>query len=75
MSRKNSGYLVKTKDGKLGRTYHSKEMVNGKLPVYLASKIKKVELKPGVFMDFPVEFSETAILLDPKTLESQGLID
>ena len=31
----NSGYLVKTKTGKQGRTYHNKEMINGKIPVYL----------------------------------------
>jgi hypothetical protein len=32
---KNSGYLVETKTGKRGRTYHNKGMINGKIPVYL----------------------------------------
>ncbi len=29
------GYLVETKSGKTGRTYHSKGLVNGKVPVYI----------------------------------------
>ena len=32
---KNSGYLVKTKSGLAGRTYHSKGLINNKVPVYL----------------------------------------
>lgn len=32
---KNPGYLVETKTGKKGRTYHSKDMINGKVPAYL----------------------------------------
>lgn len=58
---KNPGYLVKTKTGKIGRTYHSKESINGKIPVYL--EIKRHE------------YSENAILCDPKTLEQIGFID
>lgn len=35
MSRENSGYLVETPLGSRGRTYHSKGLVNGKVPVYI----------------------------------------
>jgi hypothetical protein len=35
---KNSGIIVRTKAGKLGRTYLSKGIINGKVPVYLADK-------------------------------------
>lgn len=29
------GYLVEHKSGKVGRTYHSKGLINGKVPVYI----------------------------------------
>jgi len=29
------GYLVEHKSGKTGRTYHSKGLINGKVPVYM----------------------------------------
>lgn len=32
---KDSGYLVKTKTGKEGRTYHRESLVNGKMVVHL----------------------------------------
>lgn len=32
---RNPGYLVTTKNGLQGRTYHSKGLINGKIPVYL----------------------------------------
>ena len=32
---KNSGLLVKTATGRVGRTYHSKGLINGKVPVYI----------------------------------------
>ena len=31
---KNAGYLVETKTGLKGRTYHNKELINGKAIVY-----------------------------------------
>lgn len=58
---KNPGQLVLTKSGKKGRTYDSKELINGKVPVYL-------EESEHVY-------SEKAILCDPKTLKSIGFID
>jgi hypothetical protein len=56
-----AGYLVETKDGKKGRTYHSKGTVNDKVPVYLETS--------------PEEYSEKAILCDPKSLKITGFID
>jgi hypothetical protein len=32
---KNSGYLVKTKTGKVGRTYHKDKLINKKTVVYI----------------------------------------
>ena len=57
----NSGYIVQTKSGKRGRTYHSKGTINGKVPVYLLDDSEKP--------------SETAMLCDPKTLKIDGFID
>jgi hypothetical protein len=70
---KNSGYLVETKDGKTGRTFHKKGLINGKLPVYLCIKF-------GTHADYPefqipLVFSETAILCDPNTVKRTGFID
>ena len=71
MNRKNSGYIVETKLGKIARTYHSKGMVNGKVPVYIASEVTEIE---GGFK-YPVKFEETATLCDPSTLKQIGFID
>lgn len=68
---KKSGFLVKTKDEKIGRTIHEKRMVNGKVPVYLATEIRELE---GGFK-FPVAFSETATLFAPSDLTQIGFID
>lgn len=35
MSRENAGYVVETKDEKIGRTYHEKEKINGKVQVFI----------------------------------------
>ena len=40
MTKKTAGYLVETKDGKQGRTYHSKGTINGKIPVYVDGEKK-----------------------------------
>lgn len=65
MSRsKNSGILVKVKaDGRKGRTYHSKEKINGKIPVYL-------EKTPGKF-----DFDTSGTLFMPEQLQTCGMID
>lgn len=67
---KKSGYLVETKSGKIGRTIHENGIINGKVPVYLATKIEE----SGGFT-VPVEFSDKAILCDPTTLKHIGFID
>lgn len=61
MQEKNPGYIVETKTGKIGRTYHSKGLINDKVPVYL----KIDEFK----------YSDNAILCDPKTLKQVGFFD
>lgn len=40
----NSGYLVTTKKGLTGRTYHRDNLINGKQPVYLEVEGKQVRL-------------------------------
>jgi hypothetical protein len=61
MSTKKSGYIVETKDGKKGRTFHSKGIINDKIPVYLETS--------------PFQYATQAILCDPKTLKLRGFID
>ena len=43
---KDSGYLVETKTGKKGRTYHKDKKVNGKLVVYLDDNNMKMLCDP-----------------------------
>ena len=47
MSRKDPGYLVTTKSGKKGRTYHSKGMIYGKVPVYIDGEEKPILCDPN----------------------------
>lgn len=54
------GYLVKTKTGKTGRTYHAEKMVNGKLKVH-------------VMEDY--NLTGEKLLCDPKKLKIIGFID
>jgi hypothetical protein len=70
---KKSGRLVRTKDGKMGRTINEKGIINGKIPVYLCTKEGTHKDFPGE--RFPLEFSDKAILCDPKTLTAFGFID
>lgn len=41
-----SGYIVKTKSGKTGRTYHKLELVNGKVQVYLDGQNNRILVHP-----------------------------
>jgi hypothetical protein len=41
---KDSGYLVETKTGKQGRTYHRDNKVNGKVVVYIEVDGKEVKI-------------------------------
>lgn len=72
---KKSGYIVKTKSGKLGRTIHGKGMVNGKIPVYLATHESTKVFPDGDSVTVPLAYSDKAILCDPKGLTQLGFID
>lgn len=61
LTQSQSGYIVETKSGKKGRTYHAKGLINEKVPVY-------PEIKDH-------EYSDKAILCDPKTIKIIGFID
>jgi len=41
---KDAGYLVKTKTGKEGRTYHREGLINGKMVVHLEIDGKPVKM-------------------------------
>jgi hypothetical protein len=41
---KDSGYLVETKTGKQGRTYHKDALVNGKMVVYVQIDDKEIKM-------------------------------
>ena len=41
-----SGFLVETKSGKKGRTYHNKGLINGKVPVYVDGEEKPILCDP-----------------------------
>lgn len=71
MDWKKSGYLVQHKDGRIGRTFHGKLPIGGKIQVYFADKMS-VE-KDG--FSFPISYSEKAILVQPKNLKQIGFID
>lgn len=72
MNEKTPGYLVETATGNIGRTYHSKGKIKGKIPVYLATEFDdKNELK----IKIATKFSETAILMNPILVRQIGFID
>ena len=60
---KGAGYVVRTKNGKTGRTYHNQEYIKGKTPVY-------IEQTEGKY-----DFDEKAILCNPETVTITGYID
>lgn len=55
------GYIVETRDGKKGRTFHNKGLIQQKVPVYLDEKAS--------------DLNQNAILCDPKSLKIIGFID
>lgn len=77
MGRENSGYLVELEDGRIGRTFHIKGLVNGKLPVYLCEEKKEYGGEDEKHPKFSIcaKFATTAILVDPKKVKSNGMID
>ena len=56
---KNSGYIVQTKTGKNGRTYHKDKLINKKQIVYVEGEAGKT----------------IKILCDPKSLKIVGYVD
>jgi hypothetical protein len=56
---KNAGYLVETKSGKRGRTYHHEGLVNKKMVVHIEND----------------EGKELKMLCDPKTVKIIGFAD
>lgn len=66
MSYLNAGTFVRhTKHG-IGRTYNIKGIIEGKVPVYFATKLNG---------DIPIEYSKDAILCNPANLKVIGFID
>lgn len=59
-TKKRPGFIVKTKTGKIGRTYHDEDKGHGKIRVY-------------VMVNY--ELTGEKLLCDPKTLEQVGFID
>lgn len=57
-----AGHLVETKEGKRGRTYHSKGLIQGKVPVYLETGNK-------------FEYEKTGLLCELSTIKIIGCID
>ena len=77
---KNTGYLVKTKYGKSGRTYHDKGIINGKVPVYLnicsiCGGEGEHTIECGAKIGGFSMVSDKAILCSPETLYVVGFID
>lgn len=64
---KNSGYLVETKSGKRGRTYHRENLVNQKMVVYLID-----DNDDNIINE---DNKELKMLCDPKTIKIIGYID
>jgi hypothetical protein len=61
MNKNNQGKIVITKDGKRGRTFNTKGLINKKVPVYL--EIERFK------------YSDKAILCEPNSLKIIGFID
>jgi len=78
---KNPGKLVETKSGKIGRTFNSKGLINGKVPVYLATSFFGDHENAGIakeiadtFPKIPKTFAAAGALCDPDTLKIIGFI-
>lgn len=69
MAKENSGYLVVTKNGKYGRTYHNKPLINGKTPVYL-----EIDFGTGDNR-FITGYMPIATLCETDSLKILGFID
>jgi hypothetical protein len=69
-NKREPGCIVKLDDGRLGRTKNSNALINGKVPVYLATKTYTIRN-----MEVPVTYAENGILCDPEKVKSIGNID
>ncbi len=69
-----SGYIVQTKDEKIGRTFHDRAFVNKKVPVYLATEFEETILPDGKTLKTPVKFSENGTLCEPTSLKVIGFL-
>lgn len=74
MSKFSTGKIVELKDGRTGRTFDYKGLVNGKVPVYL-TKSTRVYKTDKISWVIPEDFQEQAILCDPSKIKVTGLID
>jgi|APIni6443716594_1056825.scaffolds.fasta_scaffold377745_1 hypothetical protein len=63
---KTAGYLVETKTGLKGRTFHSEKLLNSKMIVHLIDENDNLQTINGV---------ETKMLCDPKSIKIIGYID
>jgi hypothetical protein len=57
---KDSGYLVETKTGKQGRTYHREDLLKGKVIVHVEEKVNNQNIN---------------YLCDPQTIKIIGYVD
>lgn len=64
--KKNPATLVKTKTGRIGMVKSSMPLLNGRVPVYMATKFED---------HTPVEFAVNGTLCNPETVEVIGFID
>lgn len=69
MSRKGR-QMVEMKNGNLGILYSSAKLINGKVPVYPATKTTEIH-----GFKIIVETSETGVLCNPVNLKLIGFID
>lgn len=74
---RDGGYLVETRTGVKGRTFHSKDLINGKLQVFreLQHTLNKLDQAAQGAKEAIQEFSTQAMLCDPDTVNIYGFID
>lgn len=76
MSRGNPGMIVETAKGKQGRTFTSKGLINGKVPVYVYYEFQTIKMGGGLpDQKIGTKHHTEAILCDPDSLKIIGRID
>lgn len=66
---------MRTKFGKLGRTFSNQMPINGKIRVYEVTETKSIDLGQDNNLEVPVKWNQAGSLCDPKSLTVLGLID